>query len=40
MEWHKAKSQDVPIVVIEKQEAKVIERFLRYWLTDEGDGPI
>jgi len=39
-EWDKSKSQGEPIIVLEKQEAQVIERFLRYWLTDEREGPI
>ena len=39
-EWDKVKSQGEPILVPEEQEAQVIERFLRYWLTDEGEGPI
>ena len=39
-EWDKSKSEGKPILVLAKQEAQTIERFLRYWLTDQGEGPI
>jgi N-succinyldiaminopimelate aminotransferase len=39
-EWQRAGCNSTPILVLEQQEAQVVERFLRYWLTDEGDGPI
>ena len=37
-EWERAKSQGEPSLVLSRQEAKVLERFLRYWLQDTEDG--
>lgn len=40
VEWEMSKSNGEPILALDKQEALLVERFLRYWLTDDGDGPI
>jgi hypothetical protein len=29
-----------PVLVLDREEALVLERFLRYWLGDEGSGPL
>jgi hypothetical protein len=39
-EWELAKSKGRPDLVLDRQEAQVLERFLRYWLSDTGDGPL
>jgi hypothetical protein len=39
-EWERAKSEGVPILVLNKLEAQVVELFVRYWLQDTEEGPI
>jgi hypothetical protein len=39
-EWERAKSKGDPEIVLDREEAQVLERFLRYWLQDSGDGPL
>ena len=37
VEWERAGVDGDPILVLEEQEAQAIERFLRYWLSDESE---
>lgn len=39
-EWDKAKRDAQACLTLNEAEAQVLERFLRYWLRDNADGPI
>jgi hypothetical protein len=39
-EWESEKPSPVPLATLSVSEGLVLERFLRYWLQDEGDGPL
>jgi hypothetical protein len=39
-EWEKAKTGGTPLVYLDSEECLILERFLRYWLSDQQEGPI
>lgn len=39
-EWESRTIEPVPLAKFNAKEGLVIERFLRYWLEDVGDGPL
>jgi hypothetical protein len=39
-EWEKHSVQAASSLILNAAGARVLERFLRYWLQDHGDGPI
>jgi hypothetical protein len=38
--WERAGAGAAPILSLSAEGARVLERFLRYWLRDAGDGPL
>jgi hypothetical protein len=39
-EWEAQRRRATPIIKVDREEALVLKRFLRYWLGDDGQGPI
>lgn len=39
-EWERAGRWGQPDLILDHRETQVLERFLRYWLHDSGDGPL
>jgi hypothetical protein len=39
-EWEAQRTRATPMIKLDHEEALVLERFLRYWLGDDGRGPV
>ena len=39
-DWEREQAAATPLAHLTADEGRVLERFLRYWLRDEGDGPL
>ncbi len=39
-DWERQGVDAAPLATLSKAEGRVLERFLRYWLNDAGEGPL
>ncbi len=39
-DWERQKADAAPLATLSACEGRVLERFLRYWLQDAGNGPL
>lgn len=39
-DWEERKSAAAPVFTLSRAEVEILERFIRYWLRDTGEGPI